>query len=167
MLPKKKRQNIEISIKTSKFPYNPEKTNLRINELRDIFQIWLNAPLIQYQCHGGFLSNPSHFCNACNLIFQVSQSQGCMYNDKYNRQHDSHQEHQDAATLVDEKVPKRKGGKHDHGGVLLLHRVQEGNDFKDNNGREEVVGLIIEEVADESVEKLVHVVNIRDLKSAL
>ena len=57
------------------------------------------------------------------LIFQVSQSQGCMYNDKYNRQHDSHHEHQDAATLVDEKVPERKGGKHDHGGVLLLHSL--------------------------------------------
>merc|ERR1719193_2461875 len=102
-----------------------------------------------------------------------------MNNDKDNWQHDSHQKHKDAATLVDEKVPEGEGGKHDHGGVLLLHslhlgllarhvvqqakecshcddthqhlaRVQEGNDFKDDEGREEIVGLIIEEVADES-----------------
>ena len=60
------------------------------------------------------------------LILKISEPERSMNNDEHNRQHDSHQEHQDTAALVDEEVPSTEGGQHHQGGVLLLDSLHLG-----------------------------------------
>ena len=45
-----------------------------------------------------------------------------------------------------------------------LEGIEEGDDAKDDDGRESIVGLVIDEVADNSISELVHILIFRNLK---